>query len=342
MADFLGARSEEIIFGPNMTTLTYHLSRSLGRTMSPGDEIVVTELDHHANVDSWKALERERGVTVRVLPMIPEEGTLDLDRLPEILGPKTRLVALGAASNILGTVTDVVPLSRMAREVGALVFVDAVHFAPHHRIQVADFECDFLAVSPYKFYGPHMGVLWIKSELLEGLDVPKVVAAPESGPERFESGTVNAEGMAGTTATVDFLAGLVEGDYSSEGAPPSRAAKLDALFHGLAQRESELFRRFWAGLETIPGLRLYGPPPSDRRAPTVSLTVEGISSRQVSSRLADEAGAFLSHGDFYAATVVDRLGLRPEGVVRAGIGIYTTEEEVDRVVAGLERIAGGG
>jgi cysteine desulfurase family protein (TIGR01976 family) len=332
MADFLGASAEEIVFGPNMTTLTYHLSRALARDLEPGDEIVVTELDHHANVDPWRALETERGVKTRTLPMIPDTGTLDLERFPELLNPRTRLVAIGAASNILGTLTDVAPLARMAREVGAKTFVDAVHFAPHRRIRVRDFECDFLACSPYKFYGPHMGVLWIRGDLLEGADVPKVAPAPDVGPERFESGTVNAEGMAGTTATVEFLAGL------AGAGSVSRGEGLDALFAELPAREDPLFERLWNGLDALSGVHLYGPPPSEDRAPTLSFTVDGLAAREVSSRLADEAAAFLSHGDFYAATVVDRLGLRPHGMVRAGISIYTTEEEVDRVIEGVGRI----
>jgi len=333
MADFLCATAEEILFGANMTTLTYHLSRALGRELEPGDEVVVTELDHHANVDPWKALESERGVLVRTLPMIPETGALDLERFPELLGPRTRLVALGAASNILGTLTDVAPLARMAKEVGAKVFVDAVHLAPHRRIRVQDFECDFLACSPYKFYGPHVGVLWIRRDLLEGMDVPKVAPAPKTGPERFETGTVNAEGMAGTTAVVDFLASLAGPE------PGSRREKLDAVFSELPTREDALLDRLWKGLNTIPGVQLYGPPPGDDRAPTLSFTVMGISPREVSSKLADEMGAFLSHGNFYAATVVERLGLQPDGVARAGVSIYTTAEEVDRVVEGVGRIA---
>jgi len=333
MADFLCAKAEEMLFGANMTTLTYRLSRTLGREMEPGDEVVVTELDHHANVDPWKALEQERGVRVRTLPMIPETGTLDLDRFPEFLGPRTRLVALGAASNILGTLTDIAPLARMAKEVGAKVFVDAVHLAPHRRIRVQDFECDFLACSPYKFYGPHMGVLWTRGDLLEGMDVPKVAPAPQTGPERFESGTLNTEGMAGTTAAVDFLASLAGPE------PGTRMERLDAVFSQLPIREDALLERLWNGLQGIPGVQLYGPPPGDHRAPTLSFTVKGLSPREVSSKLADEWGAFLSHGNFYVATVVERLGLQPHGVARAGISIYTTAEEVDRVVEGVGRIA---
>lgn len=334
MADFLGADAGEVAFGANMTTLTYHLSRTLGRGMEPGDEIVVTELDHHANIDPWKALAAERGVIIRTVPMIPETGTLDLDVFPTLLGPRTRLVALGAASNILGTLTDVAPLTRMAHEAGALVFVDAVHMAPHRRIQVGALGCDFLACSPYKFYGPHMGVLWTRKEILESLDVPKLAPAPETGPDRFESGTINTEGMAGAGAAVDFLARLA----GSEGA--TRSEQLDVVFADIGQREAALLTRLWNGLEGMPGVRLYGPPPSDKRSPTLSFIVEGIPSRDVSSALANEQGAYLSHGDFYATTVVERLGLHPDGMVRAGISIYTTEEEVDRVLRGVDAISG--
>ena len=340
MADFLGGLPQEIVFGANMTSLTYRLSRALGREMVPGDEIVVTELDHHANVDPWRALEAEKGVVIRVLPLIPETGALDLDRFPELLGPRTRLVALGAASNALGTLTEIPPLARLAREAGARVFVDAVHFAPHRRIRVESLECDFLACSPYKFYGPHMGVLWVREEILEAMDVPRLAPAPNRGPERFESGTVNAEGMAGTTAAVEFLAGLASerAKPKAEDAP-ERPGRLDDVFTELVPREGELFRRLWEGLASVQRVRLYGPPPRDHRAPTLSFTVEGVTPREVSSRLANQAGAFLSHGDFYAATVVDRLGLRPHGLVRAGISLYTTAEEVDRLVEGVERIA---
>jgi cysteine desulfurase family protein (TIGR01976 family) len=340
MADFLGGSPEEMVFGPNMTTLTYHLSRAVGRTLRPGDEIVVTELDHHANVDPWKALEVERGVVVRALPLDPETGALKVEGFPELLGEKTRLVALGAASNALGTITDVHSLARLAREAGALVFVDAVHLAPHRRINVEALECDFLACSPYKFYGPHMGVLWVRRELLAELDVPKLSPAPAVGPERFEPGTLNAEGMAGTTAAVEFLAGLGVGEVKpkAEGAL-TRPSRLDEVFSELERRERALFQRLWAGLSDLPGVRLYGPPPGEDRTPTLSFTVRSLPARQVSSRLADAAGAFLSHGNFYAATVLDRLGLREQGLVRAGVSIYTTEEEVDRLVDGLKSIA---
>ncbi len=334
MADFLTAQADEIVFGSNMTTLTFHLSRALGRDLSPGDEIVVTELDHHANVDPWKALEVERGVKLRTLPFDPDTGTLDLQAFPSLLGPRTRLVALGAASNALGTLTDVRPLARLARSAGALVFVDAVHLAPHRRIRVREMECDFLACSPYKFYGPHMGVLWIRSDHLADLDVPRLAPAPDLGPERFETGTLSTEGMAGTSAAIDFLAGL-----SRNAGSDSRSGRIDAFFRGLQPREDALLERLWKGLEAISGVRLYGPPPGGNRVPTLAFTVDGVGCRSVASRLADGKGAFLSHGDFYASTVVDRLGLGGRGLVRAGISLYTTAEEVDRLVEGVAEIA---
>jgi len=341
MADFLGGSPEEMIFGANMTTLTFHLSRALGRELAPGDEIVVTELDHHANIDPWRALEVERGVVVRSIPLDLEAGTLELDRFSELLGDKTKIVALGAASNALGTMTAIRPLAQMAHDAGALVFVDAVHMAPHRRIDVHSLGCDFLACSPYKFYGPHMGVLWIRKDLLAALDLPKVAPAPSSGPESFESGTLNSEGMAGTTAAVDFLAGLVfeEGKTGPEAAV-TRTARLDRLFEELVPREDALLARLWEGLSDLPAVRLYGPPPNDLRAPTVSFSVGDLPARTVSARLADDVGVFLSHGDFYAATVLDRFGKREQGFVRAGVSVYNTIEEVDRVLAGMERIRG--
>jgi cysteine desulfurase family protein (TIGR01976 family) len=339
MADLLNGAPEEMIFGANMTTLTYHLSRALGREMGPGDEIIVTELDHHANIDPWLALEKERGVTVKALPMDPETGTHQMERYHDLLSENTRLVCLGAASNALGTLTDVAGMGKAAQEVGARVFVDAVHLAPHRRIDVADLECDFLACSPYKFYGPHMGVLWMKGEHLAGLDMPKLAPAPEVGPERFESGTLNSEGMAGTTAAVEFLAGLVGGETEKAGAALTRKDRLDTLFSELQLREDALLARMWHGLEEIPGVRLYGPPPSVDRAPTLSFNVGDLPARMVSSSLADGVGAFLSHGNFYALTTVDRMGLLEQGLNRAGISIYTTEEEVDRVLEGVALIA---
>ena len=321
LADFLNAAPDEVAFGSNMTTLTYHLARTLGRRWGPGDEIVVTELDHHANIDPWRDLATERGVTVHTARMNTETGQLDWDDLERLLGPRTRLLAVGAASNALGTINDVHRAVERARAVGALVFVDAVHAAPHALVDVRALDCDFLACSAYKFYGPHVGVLYGRQDLLASLDFPRVTPAPNTAPERAETGTKNHEGIVGAAAAVDFLASLAEGE--------TRRARLEATFEALHTRGVDLVTRLWNGLAAIDGVTLYGPPPDKARTPTVVFTVRGHTAREVSRRLA-ERGLFLSHGNFYAATVVKRLGV--EGLVRAGCACYTTEEEVERLI----------
>jgi cysteine desulfurase family protein (TIGR01976 family) len=333
LADFLGALPEDIAFGANMTTLTFHLARALGRAWGPGDEVLITELDHHANVAPWRALERERGITVRMVPFVPESGQLDWTALEAAVSGRTRLVAVGAASNALGTISDVARATALAREAGALSFVDAVHYAPHVPVDVGRLGCDFLACSAYKFYGPHIGVLYGRRELVAALDVPRLEPAPATAPERLETGTLDHEGIAGTAAAVEFLASLVPGE--------SRSARLQAAMSGLHRRGQELLRRLHQGLAAIPGVRLYGPSPEAPRTPTVAFTVAGMPSRDVSARLAEEA-LFVSSGDFYAAGVIARYGLAEEGMVRAGCACYTTAEEVDRLVngvAGLSRRA---
>ena len=336
LADFVGGSRDEIVFGQNMTTLTYHLSRALGRAWGPGDELVVTELDHHANVDPWKALARERGVTIRTVAMRPETGTLEEGGLERAITKRTKLVAIGAASNALGTVNDVRAAAGLAHAAGALCFVDAVHAAPHVLLDVADIDCDYLACSPYKFYGPHLGVLWGRRKLLDELDVPKLQPAPDWSPERVETGTLSHEAIAGAAAAVDFLAGLAGG-----AAGRSRRESLASTFAGLHFRGRRLFESMWEGLAAIEGVRLYGPPPSAPRTPTVSFTVAGRSADSVAEALG-RRGVFASSGDFYAWTVIDRLGHTPDGVVRAGCACYTTSDEVDRLVQGVIEIAGGG
>jgi cysteine desulfurase family protein (TIGR01976 family) len=333
LADFLNASPQEVAFGANMTTLTFHLARSLGRRWGPGDEVVVTELDHHANIDPWRALERERGVIVRVARMDPETGQLDTDDLRRQITGRTRLVAIGAASNALGTINDVNEVARLAHDAGALVFVDAVHYAPHRLVDVRALGCDILACSAYKLYGPHVGVLYGKHDLLRDLDVPKLRPAPETAPERMETGTQNHEGIVGAAAAVEFLASLADG--------PDRRARLQTAFDGLHERGVVLTGRLWGGLSEMGRVRLYGPPPSEPRTPTVSFAVVGIPSVEVCRRLADR-GLFASNGDFYATTVVERLGLAREGLVRIGCACYTTEEEIDRLLEGVRAIGAAG
>lgn len=332
LADFLGASSNEIVFGANMTTLTFHLARALGRSYARGDEIVITELDHHANVAPWRALEKERDVIVRSAKMIPETGQLNWEDFSRQLTRRTKLVAIGAASNALGTITDVRRAAEMAHAAGAQIFVDAVHYAPHELIDVCDWDCDFLSCSAYKFYGPHIGILYGRDELLESLDFPKLIPAPDTAPERAETGTQNHEGIAGAAAAVKFLASLAPGE--------TRRACLRAAFKGLHERGNTLVRQLWEGLAEIRGVQLYGPPPEEPRTPTIAFTIKGVSSTEVAMKLVED-GIFVSHGDFYATTVVERLGQTEGGLVRAGCACYTTSEEVERLIKGVRRIARG-
>jgi cysteine desulfurase family protein (TIGR01976 family) len=329
LADFLNARPDEIAFGLNMTTLTYHLGRALGRGWQPGDEVIITELDHHGNVAPWQALAQERGIVLRSLPLVVADGTLDLAPLAGLLGPRTRLLAIGAASNSLGTLVDVAAACAMARQAGVTSFVDAVHAAPHLLLDVQAIGCDFLAGSAYKFYGPHVGFLFGRKARLEALDVPKLIPAPDSAPERMETGTQNHEGIVGAGAAVDFLAGL--------GSGPTRRAALAATYAELHRRSAVLLRRLWDGLAEQRRVTLYGPPPSAPRTPTLAFTVQGLPAAAVAERLAED-GVFVSHGDFYALTVLQRLGLVEDGLVRAGCACYTSESEVDRLVTAVARL----
>jgi cysteine desulfurase family protein (TIGR01976 family) len=330
LADFLGGVPEEIAYGANATSLAFHVSRALARQFSAGDEIVVTELDHHANVGPWQALAKERDCTLRVVKMIKSNGTLDWNDFQQKITSKTKLVAVGAASNALGTITDVRQAAALAHDVGAHVFVDAVHFAPHHLVNVRAMDCDFLVCSAYKFYGPHVGALWCRAGLLQALPFAKVQPSPNTGPERAETGTLNHEGIAGAAAAVDFLASLSKG--------PSRRKQLASTMNTIHERCAELTRQMWDGLEQVEGVTLYGPKPDAPRTSTVAFTVAGMASGEVARRLA-ELGVFVSHGNFYAATVIERLGLGAEGLVRAGCACYTTADEVSRLVDGVKQLA---
>ena len=332
VGDFINASPAEVVFGNNMTTITFHVARALGRSWVPGDEVVVTELDHHANIAPWQALARERGITIRSVPFSIETGTLDWSALERAITPRTRLLAIGAASNALGTITDVAAAGALAHAVGALVFVDAVHYAAHGLIDVRFADCDFLACSAYKFYGPHAGFLYGKFDLLSRLDVPRLDPAPNEAPERLETGTQNHEGIVGTGAAVDFLASIGSGQ--------SRRQRIMTAMSALHAHGDALVRRLWDGLGRIPGVRRYGPAPDAPRTPTVSFVVDAVPSEAVATALASR-GIFVSHGDFYAATVIERLGHAADGVVRAGCACYSTDVEVDRLLEGVADVAGG-
>jgi len=336
-ADFFNAVADEIAFGQNMTTLTFHLSRGLGREWGPGDEVIVTELDHHGNVAPWRALAKERGVTIRNVKLNTSDGRLDWRDLERHVGAKTRLLAIGAASNALGTITDVRGAAELAHAAGALVFVDAVHLAPHQFIDVRALDCDFLACSAYKFYGPHVGILYGRRDLLERVDVPRLDPAPNTSPERLETGTQNHEGIVGAAAAVDFLAWLGNPSGDPLG---NRAQRRDALrrtFDALHRRGAALLARLWNELGEIDGVTLYGPHPGTPRTPTLVFTMRGRSKDDIARALARQ-GLFVSNGDFYAATVIERLGQSKDGVVRIGCSCYTTADEVTRLLEAVRAL----
>jgi len=341
-ADFLNARSaDEIKFGPNMTTLTFGLSRALGSQLGLGDEILVTALEHDANVSPWRAL-AERGVIIRTVEVDRADCTLDLDDLDAKLGPRTRLVAVGLASNAVGTINDVAAIAVRAHELGALVFVDAVHFAPHGPIDVQTLDCDFLACSAYKFFGPHLGVLYGKAELLDSLPSYKVRPAHD----RWETGTQNHEGIVGAAAALDYLAGIGMSWGAPFSAPfASFSGRRLALKSGLAAvraQETILLRRLMSGLARIAGLRVYGITDEarfDERAPTVSFTLEGWTARRVAEELG-RRGIFVWDGNMYAVELIERLGLAERGgLVRIGLVHYNTAMEIDRLLEALAELA---
>jgi cysteine desulfurase family protein (TIGR01976 family) len=338
MAEMLGAAdASEIKFGANMTSLTFHVSRSIAATMAPGDEIVVTGLDHHGNVDPWLRIAADRGLTVRTWEPRLDDCTLDLADLDGLLGPRTKLVAVGWASNAVGTINPVAEVVRRAHAAGAWTYVDAVHAAPHLPIDVRALGTDFLACSTYKFFGPHAGVLYGRADVLDSLPTYKLTPAHD----RFETGTQNHEGFAGVIAAVEYLAdvGVGHGGASSSA---SLGERVRAAMTAIRSYEMELYGRLVDGLEAIDGLRLYGITDRGRfadRTPTAALTMEGHTPRAISEALGRD-GIATWDGDFYAAGLIDRLGLADTGgVVRIGLTHYNTAEEVDRVVASIARVA---
>ncbi len=327
LAEFLGASADEIAFGANMTTLMFHVARAIGRTLERGDEIIVTELDHHANIAPWQALAQERGAVLKWIPLDLHTSHLDFDAYARALSPRTRVVAIGAASNALGTISDVRSLIAMAKQTGAITVVDAVHYAPHHLVDVRAIDCDFLACSAYKFYGPHIGVLYGKAERIAALDVPRLEPSPNVGSERLETGTQNHEGIVGAAAAVDFIASLAAAEIGS------RRQRIAATFDALHHRGEQLVAQLWDGIGRMPWVTPVGPLPGSSRTATVSMKVRGGS--DAAARALAERGLFASNGDFYASTVARRLGVQDEGLLRIGCMAYTTDREIDRLLAAL-------
>lgn len=327
MADLLGCAPEETVLGHNMTTLTFALSRAIGRTIAPGDEVVVTRLDHDANVAPWRALE-ERGAVIREVDVDVEDCTLDMADLEAKIGPRTKVVAIGYASNAVGTINDVRRAAELARAAGALSFVDAVHYAPHGPIDVAAIGCDFLACSVYKFFGPHVGALYGRREHLERLQPYKVRPASNASPDRWMTGTQNHEGLAGAIAAVDYMAAL--GGAAAPG--ESRRSALVRAMTQVKEYERGLSERLVAGLLAIPGLTFYGIRDPERfgsRTPTVAFRMERHSPAEIAAHLG-ERGVFVWNGNYYALSLTERLGVEESGgMVRVGLAHYNTAEEID-------------
>jgi len=343
VADFLNASPDEIIFGSNMTTLTFSISRALGRVFQPGDEILVTTLDHDANIAPWLALQ-ERGVIIQTADIDPANCTLNLEDLHAKLSSRTRLIAVGYASNAVGTINDLPTIIRWAREIGALVFVDAVQYAPHGPIDVRQLDCDFLACSAYKFFGPHLGILYGKRPLLDQLAAYKVRPAPETPPDKFETGTQNHEGIAGLLGALEYLDALgrdqadLYPDSYTDWSGRRRAFKL--AMRAIQDYERDLVAALIEGLKGVAGLHLLGltqPEDLPRRVPTIACVSPQHVPRDM-ARYLGEQGIFTWDGTYYALALMERLGLGKQGALRIGLAHYNTREEIERLVALLKEL----
>jgi cysteine desulfurase family protein (TIGR01976 family) len=330
IGDFLNVIPEEVAFGANMTTLTFSIARALGRNWGKGDEIVVTELDHRANVDTWLTMAEDNGLSVRWLKVNPETLTLKLDDLEEVINENTRLVAVGLASNAVGTINDVAAIAKRAEEVGALVAVDAVHAAPHIAIDREQLGVDILLCSAYKFFGPHVGIAAIRKNTFESLDPYKLSPAPAYIPDKLETGTLNHEGIAGIIPAIEFFASLGEG-----------TTRRERILSGLEQieiYETELANKMRTGLAKIDKVTLYQADLSIPKTPTIAFIIEGYSPQEVCERLSEEHGIFVADGDFYASTLGHILGINESGGwIRAGLAPYNTDDEVERFLNAIRQ-----
>lgn len=334
IADLINAPSaDEIIFGANMTTLTFHLSRALARTWKAGDEVVVTRLDHDANISPWLLAVRDAGANLRFVDIHPEDCTLDLEDLGRKLDSRTRLIAVACASNAVGTINDIPAISRMARKTGALLFVDAVHYAPHGPMDVQAWDCDFMACSAYKFFGPHVGALWARRELLETLPAYKVRPASDKLPDRWMTGTQNHEGLAGVVAAIDYLASLGQGR--------DRRQTLRSALAAIQEYERQLCARLLAALRDRPRFRIWGITDPSRlawRVPTVSISMEDRTADEIAEHLAQRQ-IYVWNGNMYALELTERVGLGGRGgFLRIGLVHYNTADEIDRLVAALDEL----
>lgn len=341
VADLLQVEDpSSIVFGPNMTTLTLAFSRALSRTWSPGDEVIVSKLDHDANYTPWVLAAKDAGVSVRTIEIHAQDATLDLDSLESQLSSRTKLVALTAASNAVGSLTDIPAIATMVHKVGAELFVDAVHYAPHRRIDVRKWDCDYLVCSAYKFFGPHIGILYGRSERMQSLEPYKLRPSPDKIPGRWMTGTQNHACIAGVTAAVDYLASLAS-DMVTEPEKRSRLELLDAAFEWIEHVETKLIERLILGLQRIRGVRIYGVTDTQRfkfRAPTVAFCLDRFDSLAVATKLG-QAGICAWHGNYYALPLTLALGTEPQGMVRLGCMHYNTFEEIDYTLEEISKLA---
>ena len=343
MADFLHCGPDEVIFGPNMTTLTFAMSRALGGEFRPGDEIVLTRLDHDANVSPWLLMAEDRGLTVRWVDFRDEDCTLDMQDLATKINKNTKLVAVGYASNAVGTINSVKEIIRLAHEAGALAYIDAVHYGPHGLIDVAALDCDFLACSTYKFFGPHMGVLYGKREHLKRIRPYKVRPNTNAIPNCWEWGTLNHECIAGITACVEYIADLGRAAHGESGSRITRRAAIESAYAAIHEHERSLLDRMMTGLKQIPRLRIYGITDSSRfeeRCATFAVRIDGFTPLQLATGLG-ERGFFTWDGNYYAISVTEHFDVEKSGgFLRIGLVHYNTAEEVDRLLVALRNIAG--
>ncbi|WP_066067027.1 cysteine desulfurase-like protein [Neobacillus soli] len=330
ISDFLNVKPEEIAFGANMTTLALSIARALGRKWGKGDEIVVTEIDHRANVDTWLTMAEDRGVTVKWIKVDPDTLTLKLDNLNEMINENTRLVAVGLASNAVGTINDVETVAKRAKDVGALVAVDAVHAAPHIAIDREQMGADILLCSSYKFFGPHVGIAAIRKNIFENLNPFKLSPAPTYIPDKLETGTLNHEGIAGISPAIEFIASLGEGETRRE-----------RILSGLKQieaHENKLADKMRAGLAKMDKITLYQADSSVPKTPTIAFTIDGYTPQEICRKLSEEHGIFVADGHFYASTLGDILGINEKGGwIRAGLAPYNSEEEVERFLNAIKQ-----
>ena len=331
IAVLFNARPNEVAFGPNATSLMFQASRALARTWNPGDEIVLTELEHHSNIDSWRTAAEDRGATVKYVPLNPKTLTLDLAALPKLVTDKTRLIAVGSASNCVGTITDVAAFAREAKKVGALLAVDAVHAIPHLYVDREALGIDLLFSSAYKFFAAHVGMAVIREKVFEAMNVYKVAPAPGNIPDRLETGTQSHEGIPSVSCAIAFIASLGEGEGLAE--------RIQSGYRAIEEHENSLAEVIRREMAQIKGITLYQAAPDVPKTPTIAFRAEGVTPRDFCIRMCEEHSVFIAEGDFYAQTLAERLGIRDKGsFIRAGLAPYNTMDEVRRFLAGVRAI----